>query len=260
MRRPILILFVVSPVLLLALWHLSPWLALGVTFVSHMLLLYPTLTPNSQWLGRVITGFATSEKEVWLTIDDGPDPQTTPSFLQLLSEAEARASFFCTGRALRQNRDLAFRITAEGHEIANHSDTHPSGTFWCLGAKRIATEIDRCDEVIRSIDRQRRPIFRAPVGMKNPFVHRLLRQRNAHLVGWTTRGFDTVSTDPSAAVERIMRNVSPGAIILIHEGRVGRDGGQSVEVLKELLARLSAQGYRAVIPPLERCLPPLENQ
>lgn len=260
MRRPILILFVVSPVLLLALWHLSPWLALGATFVSHMLVLYPTLTPNSQWLGRVITRFATDEKEVWLTIDDGPNPETTPSFLRLLSEAGARATFFCTGRALREHRNLAFQIASDGHEIANHSDSHPSGSFWCLGAKRIAREIDRCDEVIRSIDRERRPIFRAPVGMKNPFVHRLLRQRNAHLVGWTTRGFDAVSNDPSAAVERIMRNVSPGSIILIHEGRVRRDGGQSVEVLRDLLARLSSEGYRCIVPSLERCLPPLKNQ
>src|SRR5215831_9479271 len=74
-----------------------PWIALGVLFLSHLLLLYPTLVANCQWWGPVVTHFETPRREIWLTIDDGPNPAHTPRMLALLQEFDARATFFLIG-------------------------------------------------------------------------------------------------------------------------------------------------------------------
>lgn len=247
---------VLAPLLAVALWKLSPLLALLVIFASHMTVLYPTLRPTSQWLGRVVTSFHTTEKEVWLTIDDGPDADSD-EFLALLARHEALATFFVRGDRLTQHDVVARRIRAAGHELANHSATHPSASFWVLGPRRIAQEIDGCDALIRAIDRDRRPLFRAPVGMKNPFVHPLLAKRGMQLIAWSARGFDGVkSSSPREVAARIRRDVRPGAIVLLHQGRPSH----SVEVLALVLDDLTEAGYRCVIPDASRFLPPLEHE
>lgn len=214
-----------------------------------MLILYPTLRANSQWLGDVVTRFETEKKEVWLTIDDGPDPVDTPAFLETLARHDARATFFAKGGRVEANPGLARSITASGSELANHSWSHPSGSFWFLGPDQIASEVDRSQEAITAATGAAPTRFRAPVGMKNPFVHPILESRKLYLVGWSARGFDGVGFDPRVAADSILKDVAPGGIILLHEGRAEADGRRlSQECLEFVLEALDARGYRCVIP------------
>lgn len=214
-----------------------------------MLILYPTLRANSQWLGEVVTRFSTEQKEVWLTIDDGPDPVDTPAFLEILARYDARATFFAKGVRVEAQRELSRAVISSGNELANHSWSHPSGSFWCLAPGRIATEIDRAQAAIASVSQTTPKRFRAPVGMKNPWVHPILRRRGLRLVGWSARGFDGVGFDPRRAADAILQDVTPGAIILLHEGRTERDGRKiSQECLTLVLDGLASRGYRCVIP------------
>jgi peptidoglycan/xylan/chitin deacetylase (PgdA/CDA1 family) len=214
-----------------------------------MLVLYPTLRANSQWLGDVVTRFETGRNEVWLTIDDGPDPVDTPAFLDTLARHDARATFFTKGKRLESHPGLARAITEAGCQIANHSWSHPSGSFWCLGPDRIASEVDRAQEAIARATGTAPNRFRAPVGMKNPFVHPILESRKLQLIGWSARGFDGVGFDPQEAAGAILKDVTPGAIILLHEGRATADDRRlSQECLDLVLAGLDARGYRCVIP------------
>src|SRR5262249_34793019 len=135
-----------------------------VFVVIPALLVYGTLVPNAQWFGPVITCFAPEGNEVWLTIDDGPTDDT----LQVLDALDAKATFFVKGTLARERPELVRAILERGHTIGNHSDTHPSATFWCLPPAAIAREIDG------GVSSK---WFRAPVGMKNPFVHPALRRR-----------------------------------------------------------------------------------
>ncbi len=218
-----------------------PWLALGVLFLSHMLILFPTLVANCQWWGPVVTCFETDQREVWLTIDDGPDPIHTPRMIEILQRFEAKATFFVIGQKVAKFPQEMEAIRAAGHDIANHTATHPSGTFWCLPPGRIASEIDRCDVSSK--------YFRAPAGMKNFLVHPLLKRRKLLLIGWTVRGLDTVSQDPDAVGARILRAVKPGAILLLHEGhRTARDPDFHPRCLERTLAALRKANYRCVLP------------
>lgn len=239
---------VAAPAALVALWPHSAWAAVGTLAAAHMLALYPTLRASSQWWGPVVTRFQPeSPAEIWLTIDDGPDPADTPRILDLLDSHSARATFFVKGELVRRYPGLVRTIRQHGHTIGNHSDTHPSGTFWCLPPGRIRSEIDRANAAIREAIEEPPSYFRAPVGMKNMWVHPLLADRRMRLIGWSARGFDTVAASPAAAASRILRQVEPGAIVLLHEGRAvsEHDGYQ---VLEQLLPRLSERGYRCIVP------------
>lgn len=215
-----------------------------------MLLLYPTLKPTSQWFGPVVTHFRTDRKEVWLTIDDGPGEETA-AFVALLEAHGAVATFFVKGANAARRPDLLKEAARRGHTIANHSHTHPSGTFWCLPPHAIASQIDRCNDAIRQILGSEPRLFRAPVGLKNFFVHPLLERRGMQLIGWDARGYDAIETNAVRSAARILRSVAPGSILLLHEGGKGPRGERSVryQCLKTVLEALSAQGYRCVIPP-----------
>jgi peptidoglycan/xylan/chitin deacetylase (PgdA/CDA1 family) len=256
-RRLILSLALISPLTILV------WPAGGVAFMllTHLLLVWASLNPSCQWLGRVVTSFEPEGNQVWLTIDDGPHGEDTPRILDLLDRYDARATFFVKGTALRSNTAVGSLIIARGSEMANHSDTHPSGSFWRLLPKAIRREIVDCDQSIREIDPQRRPLFRAPVGMKNPFVHPVLSELGLDLIGWSSRGFEGVSSgSASRVVARLLRNVRPGAIILLHEGRRSGDGSApNVIILERLLEELQRRNFRCVIPPRASFLPPLER-
>src|SRR5438445_9025147 len=120
-----------SPSVAIILWPRAPLTGIAIVAASHGLLLYPTLRPNVQWFGPVITRFEASSREVWLTIDDGPTDDT-PAILGLLAKTNIKATFFLKGALASLRPDLVRSILAGGHSIGNHSYTHPSATFWCL--------------------------------------------------------------------------------------------------------------------------------
>ncbi len=251
--RAILVLALLAPIWTI-LWFRYDWLvALIPLFVSHMLLLYPTLVPRSQWWGPVFQTFDTPRREVWITIDDGPTSAHTRKILEILERHRARATFFVIGSRAKDAPQLIEEILQRGHTIANHTFTHPSRCFWRAGPTRISSEIDRCSEVIKGNVNRVDPLFRAPAGIKNPFVHPILAQRGMSLIGWTVRGLDTWRRDPLAVAKRINRKAHPGAIVLLHEGHhLEKSPELNPRCLELTLEQLATNGYQFVIPRAEQ--------
>ena len=210
--------------------------------LSHAFLLYPTLRPNVQWLGPVVTRFATDRKAVWLTIDDGPTADT-PAVLDLFEKHGVRATFFVKGMLAEREPQLVRMILSRGHSVANHSQTHPSASFWCLLPGRVAQEIDSCNDALAGITGSKPRWFRAPVGHKNPAVHPALARRGMRLIGWTARGFDAVVSDPAQILARMLPRIEPGAILVLHQGRE-----HSLRVLESVIVAVQERGYELVIP------------
>ena len=231
-----------SPLVFLALLRTAPLTGLAIMAASHLTLVYATLRPNVQWLGPVITRFRTPRNELWLTIDDGPSPDT-PAILEILARHQAKATFFVKGTLAAERPELIQEMVRAGHTVANHSHTHPSGTFWCLPRRAIAREIQACNDALRAIAGSECRWFRAPVGMKNPGVHPELERRGMRLIGWSARGFDGVLSDPGKAIERIASDASAGGIVVVHQGLP-----QSATVIDGVLTALRARGYEFVVP------------
>ena len=219
----------------------------AVAWALHEILrLTPTLIRNNDWHGPVAKRFRPDGREVWLTIDDGPDPVQTPRMLDLLAEAGAHASFFVVGEKVDWNRPLCRRIVAEGHSLENHTYSHPSALFWTLPCCAIRSEIVRCNHAVRVAAGVSPSWFRSPVGMTNPCVHPAAARAWLRVAGWSADGLDGLpGRSLESIVGRIMRDVSEGSIILLHDGAPGR---RSVESLELLLRRLAETGYRCVIP------------
>ena len=228
------------------------WLAgLCIMFVSHLALLAVTLIPSWQGFGPVITGFETNIDEVWLTIDDGPHPDTTPNVLALLERHNARATFFLVGEQIARYPDLAQAIKEAGHTVGNHTQRHQKFHFWRLGPNQLMREIDDFADTAARSGLPVSNLFRAPAGMKNPFLHPILAARDLHLVGWSSRAYDTQLRDPDQIVERITRSLSPGCIILLHEGEYAE---VRLRALQGLLQELAKRNFRVVSTPPVRLI------
>lgn len=208
--------------------------------------LYPTLRRNCAWHGEVLTRIDTTAREVWLTIDDGPDAHDTPLMLDLLRQFNAKATFFAIGKRVEQNRALCRHIVSEGHEIGNHSFSHPAPFWWVLPRPLVRKEIRRGQEAILAATGQLPRWFRSPVGMNGPGVHPAAAALGLRVVGWSADGCDGgCPTAPTQVVQRIMDQVQPGSIILLHES-----GGHKHRVLalRQLLESLRAHDYHCVLP------------
>ena len=230
-----------------------PW-ALGAVAANHALLTAGGLWPRSRWLGSNWTHLpdaAVARGEVALTIDDGPDPSVTPAVLDLLDRHGARATFFCIGRQARAERELCREIVRRGHSVQNHSDRH-SHAFSLLGPAAMAREIGAAQAALADISGELPRYFRAPAGLRNPFLAPVLQRLDLQLVSWTRRGFDTVRRDPAALLARLGRGLAAGDILLLHDGHAARtrDGAVlALAVLPTLLDRIATAGLRAVTLP-----------
>ena len=222
-----------------------------LAMVGTAALLLPTLLRNSQWFGSITTNFPTSRREVWITIDDGPHPEHTPEILEVLGTHAAKASFFGIGRRILQWPHLACAITSAGHQLQNHTFSHQTGSFWAALPDRARREIALCSNAIAQTTGTEAIQFRSPVGIANPFVHAAAEQAGLRMIGWSANGLDGLPHQPERVVQKILRDVRPGAIILIHEGDLpGLRKGSRARTLEALLRRLSGLGYEAVVPPL----------
>jgi peptidoglycan-N-acetylglucosamine deacetylase len=249
MRRLLLTLFVTGKVSAILLWVSGGnlWLGLICFAGPALVLFYHLFVPGAQGLGRVQTRFRTRRREIWLTIDDGPDEVDTPRTLALLARHGARATFFLIGERAAQMPHLVRAIVEAGHEIGHHTHTHPSGSFWCAGPARVRRELDQALAAYAASGVRPR-WFRPPAGIKNVWLDPELRRRGLRHVGWSLRSLDTIRRDPAAVLARVERRVRPGDIVVLHEGprlhpRVRR------HALERLLPALARRGYACVLPP-----------
>lgn len=219
-------------------------------FAPDLLVLYAMFAPAGQGLCRVHTRFETSRREVWLTIDDGPDEQDTPRLLDLLDRHGARATFFVVGERAARHPHLVREIIHRGHEIGHHTHTHPAGTFWCATPGRLALELDK---PLATLARTgvRPAWFRAPVGIKHLLLGRALAARDLTYVGWTIRSGDCRLRSPEQLAARVVPRLQPGAIVLVHEG-AAVPPAMRVAGIARLLEALALRDYACVIPRAEQ--------
>ena len=222
--------------------------ALGV---NHLVLTLAGLLPRCAWLGPNWTCLPASSRargEIALTIDDGPDPDVTPQVLDLLERHGATASFFCIGSKAARYPDLCRRIVEHGHAIENHTQRHPH-YFSFLGPAGLTREIQAAQDTLIAITGRVPRFFRAPAGLRNPFLDPVLAKLGLRLAAWTRRGFDTRTSDPATVSRRLTKDLRPGAILLLHDGNSARtSSGVPVilAVLPVLLDAAAAAGLRFV--------------
>lgn len=191
-----------------------------------------TFIPTNEFFGPMPTRW--QGREPLLTIDDGPDPEDTPAILDLLDRHGVKAVFFVIGEKVRRYPGLAKEIVARGHELANHTMTHPQHSMWSAGPGRMRREIVECSEVIEEVTGQRPRWFRAPVGHRNFFTHPVTSELGMEVVVWSRRGYDTLDRPVDEIVSDLCDDLGQGEILLLHESTK-----VAPEVLERVLERIS---------------------
>ena len=218
--------------------------ALAAVLADHVLLMLVGLWPRSNWLGPNWTRLpaaAAARNEIALTIDDGPDPVVTPQVLALLDRHAVRATFFCVGEKAARYPDLCREIARRGHAVENHSQHHRHH-FALLGRAGLMRELQAAQDTLAAIAGRRPAFFRAPAGLRNPFLDPVLARLGLRLVSWSARAYDTRTGDAGRVESRLLRGLRPGAILLLHDGNAARTPEGVPVILAALPAVLDAAG------------------
>ena len=223
---------------------LSLGLALLILASLGVLVWYLVAAPASQWLGPTLVRGPKNQKAVALTFDDGPG-EDTPQVLDILKASGVRATFFLCGRNVERYPDCARRIADEGHEIANHTYTHPRLLGRTPG--KIAWEIDRAQKLIEHATGHQPIWFRPPYGLRWFGLSTILRQRGLRAVMWSVNGRDW-KRPADAITQHLLRQTHAGAIILLHDGVPPGEKGDRLPTVDALPAilRLLGERYRFV--------------
>jgi len=177
---------------------------------------------------------------VAITFDDGPNPATTPRLLKMLKERGIKATFFCLGQCVAQNPDVAKQIVEEGHEIANHSWSHPQLTK--MNEAGVRSEIDRAHNVIKQTTGVTPALMRPPYGAftvnQRAWAHAVW---NYKVILWDVDSLDWKHRSPAKTESIIMAETKKGSIILCHDIHK-----TTVDAMPATLDALKAKGFKFV--------------
>ncbi len=226
-------------------------IALMIFVANHALLTLTGLLPRSHWLGPNWTRLprASSDRhEIALTIDDGPDPVVTPKVLDILDHYSVKATFFCIGEKAASHPELCREIVSRGHAVENHSQHHRHH-FSLLGYAGLMRELEKAQSTLTKVTGQNPLFFRAPAGLRNPFLDPVLAKLNLRLASWSVRAYDTRNGDAERIAQKLLRGLKEGAILLLHDGNSARtqDGKPVIlEALPVILSKARESGFNFV--------------
>lgn len=228
-------------------YRFFPWWGYGLlVFVYSLVLFYGAYFIQSGFFMKTICRAKQPVRAIALTFDDGPSEEHTPRVLDILKVHGAKAAFFCIGKNIPGNEALLQRIVDEGHIVGNHSFTHDVW-FDLFPVRKMAAELAQTDAAIEAVTGKRPRLFRPPYGVINPNVRDAVRQCGHVVIGWNARSYDTMIRDNQTLMRRLLRLLTPGAVVLLHD-----HGKTTIDVLPEFIRAVQERGYR--IEPLDELI------
>jgi len=224
--------------------------ALGISVIGGAV--HGAFHRNSPLFGPALGKIESPGKVVALTFDDGPNPDATPRILDTLAEKGVRATFFVLGSHAERWPEIVRRISHDGHQLGNHGYFHRKlqfkSPFYVSRDIRLG---------IRAIKRAGAPApkyFRAPHGFRSPWTTPIASSYGERTVGWSLGVWDSDRPGVEEIVRRTMEGVSPGSIVLLHDGDGYNPDGdrmQTAAALPLIIDRLKEQGYEFATLPTE---------
>lgn len=225
------------------------WLAIIVALVLAVFLaLYGiwqlSKSRDFQLFGEIVSRVDTNEKVVALTFDDGPTPEYTDGVLDVLRERGVKATFFLMGADAEKNPDQAQAIIADGHELGNHTFTHPDMTLTSVDKAR--DEVERTDAALRSAGYSGEIHFRPPFGKKLIGLPLYLADHDRTTITWDVEpeSYSDIAADPKLITAHVLQKARPGSIIILHVMYKARE--TSRQALPDVIDGLHERGFRFV--------------
>jgi len=175
-----------------------------------------------------------------MTFDDGPSAENTPRLLEILKQRNIKVTFFLIGQNVAAHPDIVRQILADGHEIGNHTWTHPQLSK--LSDDKVTSEITKTQDAIKDASGYTPTLLRPPYGAITPRQREwIASQFGLNVILWSVDPFDWKRPGSAVVTQRILSQVRPGAIILSHDIHK-----QTVDAMPATLDGLIAKGYKFV--------------
>jgi peptidoglycan/xylan/chitin deacetylase (PgdA/CDA1 family) len=243
--RPILCLFSAAGLLVSACAQMSAPSPVGTNQISDAAMAAPSISISAPPAAPAQPSRApasynsvyTSKPVLALTFDDGPHPELTPRLLDILRAEGVRATFYVVGKNVEAYPEIARRIVAEGHEIANHSWSHPA--LPSLGAARLNQELESTSAVIERVTGRRPTNMRPPYGALNERVRRtIINDHKMDIILWSVDPLDWKRPGAAVVTQHLVQGAQPGGILLAHDIHPG-----TIEAMPGTIAQLKEKGY-----------------
>lgn len=224
--------------------------ALGVSVIGGAV--HGAFHRNSPLFGPALGRIPSNRKVVALTFDDGPNPDATPLILDTLAEKGVRATFFVLGSHAERWPELVRRISHEGHQLGNHGYFHRKLQF--KSPFYVSRDIRLGIRAIRRAGAPAPRYFRAPHGFRSPWTTPIASSYGERTVGWSLGVWDSDRPGVAEIVRRTLEGVSPGSIVLLHDGdgyNPDGDRTQTAAALPHIIDGLKTQGYEFATLPTE---------
>lgn len=255
-----------------------PLITGAAALASAGFLSYHTIAPRSQFLGQTFIGTPGRGRKLALTYDDGPNDPDTLHLLDVLESHHVKATFFLIGKYVTQRPDIVRRLAAGGHEIGNHTYSHP--VLALASTSKQVEELSRCEAALfdagihshgvamnhpqtlargslteriaaaqRLSESTGTTLFRAPFGARRWATLSVARQLGYVPVQWTVTCFDWKRTSAGSVEQHAIRQITGGDIILMHDGghkNFGANRSHTIEASDRVIARYKEQGYEFV--------------
>lgn len=175
-----------------------------------------------------------------MTFDDGPSAALTPKLLDLLAAHHIKATFFVIGENVAEHPDIVARAAREGHEIANHSWSHPN--LAKMSDEGVRRQLWQTDEAIKSATGTRPTLLRPPYGSITEREKRWIHDEFGYqIVLWDVDPYDWKRPGPAVVRNRILQETRPGSIVLSHDIHPG-----TIEAMPSTFDALEAKGFKFV--------------
>lgn len=196
----------------LQLWYLL----LFPIFAYNLVLIYGSISIQSNFFVPSISFSKIEKKQVALTFDDGPTQGRTDMVIDILKKNNIEAAFFCIGKNIKQNPDLLKKLDLNGHIIGNHSFNHHF-FFDLLSEEKMILELKETHKIIKEQIDKDIVLFRPPYGVTNPNLANAISKLQYQSIGWSLRTMDTSTKLEQKLVSKIESNLKSGDIILLHD-------------------------------------------
>jgi peptidoglycan-N-acetylglucosamine deacetylase len=199
--------------------------------------LKPAGTPTPR---LVYSDVHVDEPYIALTFDDGPHATLTPKLLDLLASRHIKATFFVLGECVEQNPQILQRAAREGHEIGNHSWSHPQLNH--LSDDAVRSQLKRTDDLIKSVIGIRPTLLRPPYGALTSRQKKWIPEEFGYkIILWDVDPLDWKDPGPATVTNRILKNTRPGSIVLSHDIHRG-----TIEAMSATIDQLLAKHFKFV--------------
>ncbi len=197
--------------------------------------------------GKNIVRLNTDQRIVALTYDDGPNPPYTERLLDVLAKHNVKATFFMIGNRIAKHPETVDRVIAEGHQIGNHTYSHPVLGF--LPPFYVQRQIERTDDLIRQHGIVEEIVFRAPMLTRFLPVAYVLAKLDRTHISCDVWSWDWTTQNPDKITKTVLKKIKPGSIIVLHDGKAeNRKANRSgtIEATDRIITALKQDGYRFV--------------